>query len=485
MFAGRLGAVMDLRLATAVCPADMAPHTAWPEDAAPEVLVIGGGIAALCAAIAARRAGARVVLVECAPQAMRGGNARHARNLRIAHAEPTALSPGRYPADEFYAELQRASGGTGHPTLCRVLANGSADIVPWLRRQGVLFQPAGDGLLPVSRRTCFLHGGGKAAINALYATATRLGVAICYEAMVTALEMDAATLRAVAVRTATGLRTLRPATVVFCCAGEQANPAALRPYWGEAAANFIVRGTPYADGGVLRDLLAQGVAAVGEPGACHLVAVDARSPKADGGIVTRVLGIPAGIVVDRSACRFHDEGGDSGPARYAVWGRKVAQRPGQIAWLILDAVAGATIPPLLFPPFRGETPTALGEAAGLDPVALAATLAGFNAAVTGTGGTRGLLPEKTRHARRLEVPPFAAVPIRPGITFTCHGVRVDEAARVVMATGARSTNMFAAGMIMAPGLLGTGYLAGAGLTMGSVYGRIAGEAAARYARTVA
>src|SRR5690349_5119638 len=340
------------------------------EPAAPDVLVVGGGVAALCAAIAARREGARVRLVEVAPRPMRGGNTRHSRNLRVVHDAPTPFSLGCYGADEFLAELQRAAEGQGDPALSRMLVERSADIVPWLAAQGVLFQRAGDGLLPFSRRTCFFFGGGKAAMNALYATAERLGVVIGYDSGARHLDLVRGCVQAVELATPSGREMLHPRAVVVCCGGAQADLAGLRPWWGEAADRFLIRGTPYADGGILRDLIDQGAATAGVPGACHLVAVDARSPDVDGGIVTRVRGIPAGIVVDQGGRRFHDEGGDTGPTRYAVWGRKVAEQPGQTAWLILDAMAEQRVPATAFPPLRAATLPALAKLAGLDPMAL-------------------------------------------------------------------------------------------------------------------
>nr|WP_294513351.1 FAD-dependent tricarballylate dehydrogenase TcuA [uncultured Rhodopila sp.] len=447
------------------------------------MLVIGGGIAALCAAITARRAGASVRLVEYAPRPLRGGNARHARNLRVAHDAPGPFSPGTYSQAEYLAELSRIAGEHFDATLCRRLVEDSAGVVPWLAGQGVPFQRAGDGMLPVSRRTCFLFGGGKTMLNALYGTAHSLGVEISYQTPATALTIEGGRVKAVDLPSG----RVYPGAVVLCCGGAQADAEALRPVWGDAADGFILRGTPYADGALLRGLIAQGVATAGEPGACHLVAVDARSPRADGGIATRVLGIPAGIVCDRTGRRFHDEGGDTGPTRYAVWGRKVAEQPGQLAWLILDAAAetGAPPPPML-PPLQAGTIPALAALAGIDPAVLSATVASFNAAVRvpgATGYTSGIAPPKTRHARTLEVPPFSATPIRPGITFTCFGVKVDAAARVMTVGGSPVANVFAAGMVMAPGILGTGYLAGAGLTIGAVFGRIAGAAAARYVRS--
>lgn len=421
-----------------------------------DVLVAGGGTAALCAAISARRAGASVLLAECAPKDMRGGNTRHSRNCRIVHAEPSSLYPGSYSEEKFRSDLDRAAGGAADEALVRLLICQSADILEWLSANGVAFQSTAGGALPWSRKTAFFLGGGKAMVNALYATASRAGVAIFYDSAVSTIHLDGS---AILIRDG-ATQTLHARAVVACCGGYQANSTWLRQEWGEGAGNFVNRGTPFAAGDVLRSLLGLGAAAVGIPGACHLVAVDARSPKHDGGIVTRVEGIPFGIVVDRYGRRFHDEEAVAGPSRYSTWGRLVAECPGQIATLILDAKGIGRIPPSVFPPIRGQSLTEIAGRLNMDPEALTATAG---------------------QCDKLRTPPFFAFPIRPGATFTCHGVKVDERARVVMTNGQSCDNLFAAGMIMAPSILGTGYLAGAAVTIGAVFGRIAGERAARHA----
>src|SRR3954471_5283347 len=192
----------------------MLKAAAMTERAAPDVLVIGGGVAALCAAIAARREGARGRLVEMAPRPMRGGNPRHSRNRRVMHDAPTPFSPGCYGADEFLAELRRAAEGQGDPVLSRILVARSADIVAWLAAQGVAFQRAGDGLLPFSRRTCFFFGGGKAAMNALYATAEHLGVDISYQSGARRLDVADGRVQSVALMTPSGPKMQHPRVVV-------------------------------------------------------------------------------------------------------------------------------------------------------------------------------------------------------------------------------------------------------------------------------
>ena len=198
-----------------------------------------------------------------------------------------------------------------------------------------------------------------------------------------------------------------------------------------------------------------------------------------------------GIVVNKHAQRFYDEGEDLWPKRYAIWGRLVAAQPDQIAYIVFDAPSLTMFMPSLYPPIEAPTIAALAEKLGLDPTRLDATVAGFNAAVRpGTFDhtvlddcrTEGLEPPKTHWARRIETAPFYAYPVRPGITFTYLGTRVNREARMMMMTGAPAANMFAAGEIMAGNVLGRGYAAGIGMTIGSVFGRIAGREAALNAR---
>ncbi|HET7199099.1 MAG TPA: FAD-binding protein, partial [Burkholderiales bacterium] len=186
--------------------------------------------------------------------------------------------------------------------------------------------------------------------------------------------------------------------------------------------------------------------------------------------------------------RFYDEGEDFWPKRYAIWGRLVAQQPGQIAYAIIDAAAMGRFMPPVFPPLRAASIGALAGELGLDAPALEDTVARFNAAVRpgrfdharlDDCATEGLQPAKTHWARRIVEPPFFAYPLRPGITFTYLGVRVDERSRILF-PGGPSPNLFAAGEIMAGNILGKGYLAGIGMSIGTVFGRIAGTQAAEH-----
>jgi tricarballylate dehydrogenase len=237
-------------------------------------------------------------------------------------------------------------------------------------------------------------------------------------------------------------------------------------------------------------LLDAGIMPVGDPTQCHAVAIDARAPRFDGGIATRLDSVVFGIMVNREAKRFYDEGEDTWPKRYAIWGRLIAQQPEQIAYSIIDSRSIRLFMPSIFPAVQAETIAELATKLELDPEALEKTVSKFNAAVRpGTFdhtilddcATVGLAIPKSHWARTIEEPPFYAYPLRPGITFTYLGVRVNPQARMLMKDGTPTANMFAAGEIMAGNVLGRGYLAGIGMTIGTVFGRIAGEGAATHA----
>ena len=457
-----------------------------------DVLVIGGGNAALCAAISARRAGASVLVLEGAPKFYRGGNTRHTRNMRCAHDAATDILTGPYPEQEFWEDLQRVTGGQTDEELARFMIAESKDILNWIVEQGVRWQPSLGGTLSLGRTNSFFLGGGRAMLNALYLTAERLGVDILYDAEVLDLIIeDGMFLSATLKQPIDGSREVRASALVAAAGGFEANIEWLKQYWGDAADNFLIRGTPYNRGSILKMLLAKGVQDVGDPRQCHAVAIDARAPKFDGGIITRLDCVVFGVVVNKLAMRFYDEGEDIWPKRYAIWGRLVAAQPDQIAYIIFDATSRNSFMPSLFPPIEAGSIAELAGKLELDARVLEQTIAGFNAAVRpGTFDhtllddcrTEGLTPPKTHWARRIETPPYYAYPVRPGITFTYLGTRVNRQARMLMNDGKPAANMFAAGEIMAGNVLGQGYAAGIGMTIGSVFGRVAGREAAQHAR---
>src|SRR5258705_5994446 len=310
-----------------------------------DVLVIGGGNAALCAAISARRAGASVLVLEGAPKFYRGGNTRHTRNMRCAHDAATDILTGPYSEQEFWEDLLRVTGGQTDEELARLMIRESKAILDWIVEQGVRWQPSLGGTLSLGRTNSFFLGGGRAMLNALYLTAERLGVEILYHAEVLDLQIDAGMFLSAGMKHGDRREDVTASTLVAAAGGLEANIEWLREYWGDAADNFLIRGTPYNRGSILKMLLNKGVQEGGDPTQCHAVAIDARAPKFDGGIITRHDSVVFGIVVNKHAARFYDEGEDIWPNPYAIWGRLAAAHPDQMAYTIFDSIGSTTSRP--------------------------------------------------------------------------------------------------------------------------------------------
>jgi len=455
-----------------------------------DIAVIGGGNAALCAAITAAEAGATILVLEAAPKPYRGGNSRHTRNFRCMHAGPLAPLTDSYDQSEYLADLLKVTDGKTDEALARLTIRTSEECLPWMEAHGVRFQPSLSGTLSLARTNAFFMGGGKSLVNAYYLTAAGLGVDVLYEASVTHLELDGNRVAWVDYTHEGKSHRITPKAVVVASGGFQADIDWLTRAWGPPAQNFLIRGTPYNRGVVLADLLEQGAQSVGDPTQCHAVAIDGRAPKYDGGIVTRLDCVPFSIVVNKDAERFYDEGEDVWPKRYAIWGRLVASQPDQVGYAIIDAKAIELFMPSVFPPIEAASLEALAGKLGLPAGKLRQTVDAFNAACGDTSGfrpteldgvaTSGLTPPKTNWARPISEPPFYGYSLRTGVTFTYLGLKVDENAQCSIGSGP-IRNLWAAGETMAGSILGQGYLAGFGMTIGTVFGRIAGREAARYA----
>ena len=462
-----------------------------------DVLVIGGGNAALCAALMAAEAGASVTLLEAAPREWRGGNSAHTRNLRCMHDAPQDVLVEAYPEEEFWQDLLKVTGGITNEHLARLTIRASSTCRDWMRKHGVHFQPPLSGALHVARTNAFFMGGGKALVNAYYRSAEQLGVQVRYEAKVERIEIEGGRFVAAHVTTPQGSERLTAKTCVLAAGGFESNRDWLREAWGQnergewPAENFLIRGTRFNQGTLLKHLLDDhGADRIGDPTQAHMVAIDARAPLYDGGICTRIDCVSLGVVVNRDGQRFYDEGEDFWPKRYAIWGRLVAQQPGQIGYSIIDSKAIGRFMPPVFPGVVADTLPELAQKLGLPVETFMQTMNNYNAACReGTFDhtalddcrTEGVTPAKTHWARRIDTGPFYAYAVRPGVTFTYLGLKTDDTAAVRF-NDTPSPNLFVAGEMMAGNVLGKGYTAGVGMSIGTAFGRIAGTNAAKAAK---
>jgi tricarballylate dehydrogenase len=410
------------------------------------------------------------------------------------HDAPQDVLVDTYSEEEFWQDLLKVTGGITNEKLARLTIRESSTCRDWMRSHGVHFQPPLSGALHVARTNAFFMGGGKALVNAFYRSAEKLGVKIRYNAPVDRLEIDQGRFVAAWV----GDERLTATTCVLAAGGFESNREWLREAWGQnergewPADNFLIRGTRFNQGVLLKHMLAQGADPIGDATQAHMVAIDARAPLYDGGICTRIDCVSLGVVVNTQAQRFYDEGEDFWPKRYAIWGRLVAQQPGQTAYSIIDSKAiGRFMPPV----FEGVQAASLPELArklSLDVDTFMQTLNDYNHAcrigtfdhtVLDDCHTEGVSPAKTHWARTIDTGPFYAYAVRPGVTFTYLGLETDETAAVRFG-GVPSDNLFVAGEMMAGNVLGKGYTAGVGMSIGTAFGRIAGTQAARAARAM-
>ncbi len=457
------------------------------DEAAFDVVVVGHGAAGLAAALAAAEAGrgaARVLVIERAPQAMRGGNTRWSPSYMRLEA-PDRLAP------RFIEDMMETSGGRSDPAYIRRLAGDAAPVLAWLQQHGITFDRPPNYFLTAAAPRIQPVGAGAAIVDALARAAEAAGVAFLYETEARAIELTAAgAVAAVHVSLAGGAsRRLATRALVLACGGFECDPLAMREHLGDGAESIrpITAGTAYNTGGGIRLALAAGARTAGDWNGMHVEPVDPRSDRPEAVVLT----YPYGIVVDRTGRRFFDEGGGRVDETWETLARTIHfGTPGRIAYAIFDASL-EDIPGYGRAvctdrePLRGATLAELAAALEIDAGALAQTVAAYNAAApagaaafeaTRTDGlaTAGLTPPKSNWARRIERPPFTAYPLVCAICYTFGGIATDDEARVLGANGV-IPGLFAAGEITgqfygkAPG--------GTSVLRALVFGRIAGKRA--------
>jgi tricarballylate dehydrogenase len=497
-------------------PRDAAAHDETDHD----VIVVGGGNAAFCAAHAARERGARVLVLEKAAPEEAGGNSYYtAGAFRLAHqglGDLTALLDDRedprladtvlpeYTESEFSADLERITSGRNDPEMTRVLVSDSRDTIGWLTEKGLRWELLYERQTYVAEgKWVFfggLHlgsvGGGKGLMAQHTEAARTTGIEVRHSTEVVDLLTDSAgRITGVHARDAAGERRLQASAVVLAAGGFEASSSYRQKYLGPEWSRAIVRGTPLNTGEVLHRALDKGAAPFGDWASCHSVQWDAGAP-VNGGEreLTNQLtrqSYPMGIVVNRDGHRFIDEGADYRNYTYAKYGREVLKQPGGVAFQLFDAKTRHLLRPYEYDsaPITGaeaDTLEDLAKALGIDPEGLRRTVEEFNTAITGPefdpsvkdGRRVDLDPPKSNWASALDTPPFYGFSVACGITFTFGGVTIaPETGEVLGRDGAAIPGLYAAGELVG-GLFSGNYPGGSGLIAGSVFGRRAGRSAA-------
>jgi len=486
-----------------------------------DVIVVGGGNAAFCAALAARERCERVLVLERAPEDEAGGNSRFTAGLmRVAYDgvedlkrvmpdlsedEIARTDFGSYSADQFLDDMARVTEYRCDPDLTEILVKQSLDTVAWMRSKGVRFTAAwGRQAFNIGGRFKFWGGltveavgGGPGLVDALTAAAKKNGIEVWYQARATALLADDDGVKGVRLRRAGKTMDVHAKSVVLAGGGFQANPEWRARYLGPGWELAKVRGTRFNTGDVLKMALDIGAAPVGNWSGCHAVAWERNAPEFGDlavGDQFQKHSYPWGVYLNAQGRRFVDEGADFRNYTYAKYGRVILNQPGQFAWQLFDAKVKAQL--------RDEykirqvtkvTADTLEELVtkldDVDPEAALAELKAYNAAVRTDiafnpnvkdgRSTRGLAIPKSNWANTLDTPPFEAYAVTCGITFTFGGLRIDTEARVLSTDGEPIPGLYAAGELVG-GIFYFNYPGGTGLTNGSVFGKIAGTGAASH-----
>ena len=486
-----------------------------------DVAVVGAGNAALCAALAAAEAGAKVVVLETAPEGERGGNSAYTagamRTVYDGVADVRKLVPdigdedvkntdfGSYSFDEFFDDMARITQHRADPDLLEILIRQSLPTLEWMRCQGVRFQPSyGRQAFKVDGRFKFwgglaveTWGGGPGLVQALFDSVGHAGVRVVYEARARELMLSGGRVEGVRA-TLRGGETLEvtAGAVVLASGGFEANAEMRARYLGPGWDLAKVRGSRHNMGDGIQMALAAGAEPFGNWSGCHAVGWDMNAPPygdLEVGDGFQKHSYPFGIMVNAGGQRFLDEGADFRNYTYAKYGREILAQPGQFAWQIFDA----KVTHLLRDEYRIREVTRVtadsiedlaGKMEGVDGARLAQTIGEFNAAVQTDvpfdpnvkdgRGTAGLAVAKSNWANPLDTPPYEAYGVTCGITFTFGGLHIDGGGRVLDVAADPIPGLYAAGELVG-GLFYFNYPGGTGLTAGAVFGRRAGSAAAK------
>ena len=486
-----------------------------------DVVVAGAGNAGLTAALSAAEHGASVLVLEKAPEYLRGGNTYFTGGLfrfaydgiddvadvvgDMAPEERRSVDVGSYPAAAYYDDLVRVTGGRADPALGQTLVSQSLPTMVWMRRAGVRWTLArGRQAFMTDGKSRFWGGlvveavgGGKDLSDRLFELAEQAGVHVAYETALDGLPLGAdGAMEGVSVQSPDGARVVEAGALVLACGGFEANSEMRASHLGPLWRDVKVRGTACNTGDGIRAALEAGAGRAGDWGSCHAVAWDLNAPPFGDRNVADLYqkhSYQFGIIVNVDGRRFVDEGVDFRNYTYAKYGREILRQPHAAAFQVFDSKVEHLlrdeyrIPQVSMA--RADTIEDLSDALGIDRAGLIRTVREFNAAVRDGSfdptaldgkGTDGIEPLKSNWAQPISEPPFLGYAVTCGITFTFGGLSVDASARVRDTSARPIAGLYAAGEIVG-GLFHDNYPGGAGLMAGAVFGRIAGREAARHA----
>lgn len=456
-----------------------------------EVLVLGTGLAGMCAALSAREAGAAVTVIDKAPETSRGGNTRFSGGaLRCPTAET--------PPEALIEELDRITKGRASPALARVLYGRAEDDVQWLIGLGApLASPSVERPdLRGGKMSYHVRGNGYGLVESLYPRLAERGIECRFETKAVDFITDGVgRVSGVRAKTRTGYVDVLARSVVLATGGFQANTEMRVRYLGREASSLVVRGSKYNTGDGIRMAMAVGGQSLGDWGGFHSAVMDARSEPVEAG-ETNINSYPYTIIVNRNGDRFVDEGEDFFDTTYVKYGKAVIAQPGSIAYCLFDAkVAEQELVYCLhreFEPVHASSIARLAQALGIPGDRLQATVDAYNGSVQpgefdperrDGKRTQGIVPPKSNWALALDTAPFFAYPVTGGITFTLGGLKVDDRARVIDTEDRAIPGLYAAGELIG-GLFYDNYPGGASLLRSLVFGRLAGRESAAASKEV-
>ena len=491
-----------------------------------DVVVVGAGNAALCAALSARESGARVIVLESAPQEEAGGNSRFtAGAMRFVYrgaADLQRIAPdlgaqelaqtdfGQYTQEQFFDDMFKVTRYRTDPQLVDLLVRGSFDAVDWLRSRGIRFVPryghqatkVGDRFKFWGGLTMEVVGGGPGLVDGLMKAAAQSGITVHFATRAVSLLMDGVHVRGVRARQGDRMLDIRAGAVVLAAGGFQANTEWRTRYLGPGWEFAKIRGSRFNNGDGIRMALEIGASSHGHWSGCHAVGWDRNAPE-HGDLAVgdgfQKHSYPLGIMVNADGERFVDEGFDFHNYTYAKYGEVVLRQPGQFAWQVFDS----KVTSMLRAEYRIKEATRVkadsleelaGRLEGVNATRFLETVASYNRSVMTERpfdphvrdgrATRGLAVPKSNWANPIVQPPFEAYAVTCGITFTYGGLRIDSTGQVLDMNHVPIPGLFAAGE-MVGGLFYFNYPGGTGLTAGAVFGRLAGRSSAAMSKALA